>query len=102
MYFYTGMQLKKRKHQFLNLKKHSFLLLPLSDLSFFLFFFFFNPSDIQLASVPKTIEVVKIIVPTRTVFNLNNSNTLLISMYKRLFCFATRQLIGLFAIEVTT
>jgi len=58
--------------------------------------------DRQLASVPKTIEVVKIIVPTRTVFNLNNSNTLLIRMYKRLFCFATRQLIGLFTIEVTT
>jgi len=37
-------------------------------------------TDRQLASVPKTIEVVKIIVLTRTVFNLNNSNTLLIRM----------------------
>ena len=37
-----------------------------------------------------------------TVFNLNNSNTLLIRLNKRLFCFATMQLIGLFAIEVTT
>jgi len=36
--------------------------------------------DRQLTSVPKTIEVVKIIVPTRTVFNLNNSSTLLIWM----------------------
>ena len=39
-------------------------------------------SDRYLASVSKTIEVVKIIVPTMTIFNLNNSTTLLNRMYK--------------------